>query len=73
MAPVVTVSRFPACILHSDAISLSRRPSRTGPGFSKLFDMRATYDFASQVAGQRTRILRFYLFEEITNLSIEAA
>jgi hypothetical protein len=32
---------------------------------SKLFDVRATYDFALQAAGQRTQILRIYILKQV--------
>jgi hypothetical protein len=31
------------------------------PGVSKLFDIRFTYGFSLQIAGQRTKILRLHM------------
>jgi hypothetical protein len=39
------------------------------PVVSKLFDLRATYDFALQVTGQITHIFSFYIFKQITYLN----
>jgi hypothetical protein len=36
---------------------------------SKLFDMLTTYDFALEIAGQRTQRLRLYIHKQMTNYS----